>query len=222
MLRTLLDCAVEATQATSEPTHRFALVAVDLAALAAVGAREFARTQIAAGRTYETAGELAAAGADMRTLALVDLPQGLNLDRLWLIDVWRLLRKQGSGVDLQGAHLRGAQLQGACLGGADLANADLVGADLEKADLSCANLTGANLAGSVLSRANLRGANLTEAELCRADLRHADLRESCCPRAGFRGADLWEAVISNLDLSQAFVDGIELERVGNFDGKMPT
>ncbi|MET8628877.1 pentapeptide repeat-containing protein [Kitasatospora sp. NPDC004669] len=215
-MRTLLDCAVQAAQAHAGPTQRFTLVGVEAASLGATGARSYVQASIAAGRTHTSARELADTGTSLQTLALALLSEEQQLDHMWLIDGWRLLRLHGTAVDLQGARLRGAQLQGAHLAGADLREADLAGADLEKADLSGSNLTGANLAGSILARANLRAADLTEAELCRTDLRHSDLRESRCTRAAFRGADLWEAVISDLDLSQAFVDGAELDRVGRF------
>lgn len=215
-MRTLLECAVQATRVQPRPTQRFALIGVEAAALGATGAHRFVRAAIAAGHTYTSAKELADTSPSLQTLALAALAGVQQLDTLWLIDGWRLLRLHGADVDLQGAHLRGAQLQGANLSGADLREADLVGADLEKADLSGANLSGANLAGSVLARANLRGSDLTEAELCRADLRHSDLRESRCIRTAFRGADLWEAVTLGLDLSQAFVQSVELERVGRF------
>ncbi len=211
--RALIDAAVTVC-AKSDSSEGFNLIATDGPTLGSAGVKEIVRIAVASGRLYHTAQELAADGAGMQVLVLVNLINEESLRNAWILDGWNLIRAYGERIDLSGANLRGAQLRGARLKGADLRDADLCGTDLEKADLSYANLTGANLAGSILFSASLQGADLTEAELCRADLRHAVLRESICVRTAFRGADLWGTYTRNVDISQAFTEGADFARSG--------
>lgn len=215
--RGLVDLAVAAC-APDADAGDFRLIAADPVELAVHGAPAVARAAVDDGRTARTAAEVAALGGTLQALVLVapDTGQG----RLWVLDGWRLLRADAAGADLRGAPLRGARLQAARLTTADLSEADLAGADLEKADLSGANLTGADLTAASLFSASLQKADLTESSLCRADLRHADMRESVCVRTALRGADLWGAYLWNVDVSQAFTEGLDVERADFLNSKV--
>lgn len=214
--RRLVDLAVAAC-APDADAEDFRLVAVDPVALAVRGAPAVVRAAIDEGRTARTAAEVAAAAGTLQALVLVSRP---DTGRLWVLDGWRLLRADAAGADLRGAPLRGAQLQAARFTTVDLSEADLTGADLEKADLSGANLTGADLTAASLFSASLQKADLTESSLCRADLRHADMRESVCVRTALRGADLWGAYLWNVDVSQAFTEGLDVERADFLNSKV--
>ena len=112
----------------------------------------------------------------------------------------RLIEKQNTIIQLNGADLMGADLMGANLSGANLAGANLNGANLaatelarsklSNADLSGADLSQADLSNAVLSSALLIGANLTGAHLPKANLINADLRD-----ADLRGARLEDATL---------------------------
>ena len=112
----------------------------------------------------------------------------------------RLIEKQNTIIQLNGADLMGADLMGADLTGANLAGANLTGANLaatelarsklSNADLSGADLSQANLSNAVLSGALLIGANLTGVHLSKANLTGAELRDT-----DLRGARLEEATL---------------------------
>jgi uncharacterized protein YjbI with pentapeptide repeats len=112
----------------------------------------------------------------------------------------RLIEKQNTIIQLNGADLMGADLMGANLTGANLAGANLNGANLcatrlarsklSTADLSGADLSQADLSSALLSSALLIGANLTGAHLPKANLASVDLRD-----ADLRGARLEEATL---------------------------
>lgn len=206
--RALVDIAVE-TCGGPGPSEQYSLIATDAATLATEGPMRVATDGLATGR-----GRVGTTGHDggLQTLVLARHPTGHEVEALWVLDGWSMLRADGEAADLRAARLRGAQLRGARLRGADLRDADLTGADLEKADLGGADLTGATLAGGNLFSASLQDADLTEADLCRTNLRHVDMRRSVCVRTAFRGADMWRTYMWDVDLSQAFVVGADLER----------
>lgn len=216
--RRLIDLAVAAC-APGADAESFHLVAVDPVALAMRGASAVTRVAIEEGRTVRTAAEVAAVEGSLQSLVLLQ-PATTGPGRLWILAGWRLLRADAAGADLRGAPLGGARLEGARLATADLSEADLTGAHLEKADLSAANLTGADLTGASLFSASLQRADLTESSLCRADLRHADMRESVCVRTALRGADLWGAYLWNVDVTQAFIEGLDVERADFLNSKV--
>lgn len=138
-----------------------------------------------------------------------------------------------SGALLEGFDLSGCNLQNANLRGAFLYRADLFGADLRGADLTAARLIGsrlmdANLEGAILCEveaeaavvadAKLSGSNWTKAELslanfAGADLSRCDFTGACLVRANltsakldatnFHHASLHEAILCDVDLSQA-------------------
>ncbi len=179
--------------------------AIDLAELGAAGLVVVARAH---GSTFKSAGD---AGASLQTLIVVS-SNGADNPALWVVDGWAAIQAHGRSLDLRGARLVGADLAGADLRGADLSEADLSRADLTKADLTGATLIGACLAGATLFSASLKEADLTEADFCRSDLRHADLRGAVCRRTAFRGADFWGTYMWKVDVSEAFVEGIDLTR----------
>ncbi|KAF0646849.1 MULTISPECIES: pentapeptide repeat-containing protein [Streptomyces] len=220
-MRPLLD--LMATECTGETaSDDCGLVAVDSMATLTTDLRSYAASQIDVGRVYHDAAELTAAGHNLRTVLFV---RGLGRDHdrdVWVVDGWTLLRGHGTGTDLSHADLRGAKLAGAQLTEADLSEADLRGADLAKADLSGAVLVGADLAGAVLYRASLLNADLTEADLRRTCLIHADLQRAVCARTAFRGADLTDSYLWDVDLSSAYLDGAELHRASDLEGKRAT
>ncbi|WP_346772631.1 MULTISPECIES: pentapeptide repeat-containing protein [unclassified Streptomyces] len=218
-MRPLLDLmAVECTGETAGDDC--GLVAADAVATLTVDLRAYAASQIDTGRVYRNAAELAAVGHGLRTVLFV---RGLCRERdIWLVDGWTLLRGRGTGTDLSRANLRGAQLVGAQLAEADLSEADLRGADLAKADLSGAVLVGADLAGADLRRASLLNADLTEADLRRTSLIHADFQRATCARTALRGADLADAYLWDVDLSSTYLDGVELHRANDLEGKRAT
>lgn len=215
--RQLIDLAVAAC-APGADTQRF-LVAVEPVVLASRGVPAVAREALDDGRTARTAADVTAVEGTLQTLVLIERADGAH-GRLWVVDGWRLLRADATGADLRGAPLRGARLQAARLASADLSEADLTAAGLEKADLSGANLTGADLTAACLFSASLQKADLTESSLCRADLRHADMRDSICVRTAMRGADLWGAYLWNVDVSQAFTEGLDIERADFLNAKV--
>lgn len=164
-----------------------------------------------------TCGELAALGLGLRTVVLVREAPGRSDGRLppqpvAIVDGWRAIARHGARTDLRGADLRGADLKGAVLDGADLEDADLSRVNLESASLKGARLTGARLCGATLQRANLQGSDLTGADLRRADLRHSDLRKTALARCAMRGADLFAAYVWDVDFSEAFTSGVDLDR----------
>ncbi|MFI8370094.1 pentapeptide repeat-containing protein [Streptomyces sp. NPDC085466] len=220
-MRPLLDLI--ATECTGETASEdCALVAVDSMATLTTDLRSYAAARIDAGRVYRDAAELTTAGHSLRTVLFVRGPGHEHAPDVWAVDGWALLRSRGAGTDLSHADLRGAQLVGAQLAEADLSEADLRGATLAKADLSGAVLVGADLAGADLYRASLLGADLTEADLRRTSLVHADLQRTVCARAAFRGADLTDAYVWDVDLSSAYLDGTELHRASDLEGKRAT
>lgn len=217
-LRPLIEIAAEAC-APGVPPERCCLVTADAAELAARGAGAVVREALAGDRTARTAADVARLGATLQVMVLVERAEP-NCGRVWVVDGWQLLRAHGAGADLRGAPLRGARLAAARLGSADLSEADLRTADLEKADLSGANLTGADLTGACLFSASLQKTDLTESSLCRVDLRHADLREAVFVHTAMRGADVWEAYLWNVDISQAFTEGLDVGRADFLNAKV--
>ncbi|MET9914235.1 pentapeptide repeat-containing protein [Streptomyces sp. NPDC006476] len=217
-MRPLLDLV--ATECTGEPaTEDCGLIAIDPVAACSLNLEAHAAAEIDAGRVHRTASDLAAAGHGLQLLLFVrGVHRGDRRD-LWAIDGWQLLRTAGAKADLSHADLRGARLVGAQLAGADLSETDLRGADLSKADLSGAALVGADLSGADLYRASLLEADLTEADLRRAFLKHTDLQRAVCVRASLRGADVADSYFWEVDISQTFLEGVELERASNLEGR---
>lgn len=217
-MRPLLDLvAMECTGETA--TEDCGLIAIDPLVACSLGLRTYADTEIDAGHVHRTAAELAVAGRGLHLLLFVRDVHRAEQRGIWAVDVWQLLRTTGSGTDLSHADLRGARLLGAHLVGADLSEADLRGADLSKADLSGATLVGADLSGADLYRASLLEADLTEADLRRAFLKHTDLQRAICVRTSFRGADVADSYFWDVDISQTFLDGVELDRASDLEGR---
>ncbi|MFE0421346.1 pentapeptide repeat-containing protein [Streptomyces sp. NPDC058953] len=220
-MRPLLDLI--ATECTGETaSHDCGLVAVDPVVTLTADLRAYAASRIDAGQVYRSAAELAAAGHTLHMVLYVRGPAGDRDRDLWMVDGLSLLRDSGAGVDLTHADLRGARLVGAEFAKADLSEADLRGADLAKADLSGAVLVGADLSGADLYRASLLGADLTEADLRRTSLNHADLQRAVCVRTAFRGADLADSYLWDVDLSATYLDGVELHRASDLEGRRVT
>ncbi|MBM7771684.1 hypothetical protein JOD54_001888 [Actinokineospora baliensis] len=215
-MRSLLGLA--AIACTGVPaTADCALVAVDPVTALVIDPREHVAAELAALRSGTSAAELSTAGHGLHVLLFAR-----GDGAVWVVDGWRLLREADTEVDLSYADLRGARLPGARLAGADLRETDLRGADLVAADLSGADLSGADLSGADLRRASLLGADLTEADLRRTALVHADLQRTTCVRTALRGADLADSYFWDVDVSHTFLDGVELDRASDLEGKRVT
>jgi uncharacterized protein YjbI with pentapeptide repeats len=163
--------------------------------------------------------------AQARTLAIL---LGLDRDRkrlpLKLIYELSLIMKEEPILNLKNAGLDTADLSeitlhDACLREADLRLANLSGADLKGSDLRGADLRGANLSDANLSDTVLAGANLLPYDVTQpAKLNAPSLSNGVDPSdidtssdhlmpTNLRGADL-----TNADLSDAFLTGIEVSK----------
>ncbi len=148
----------------------------------------------------------------------------------------KLINKEQTVIDIEGANLSRANLSGvvlgeASLGRAILSGANLRGAVLRKADLSEAilgsyeelratppNVRSTRFEGYVsrvsMSGADLRGADLFEADLRRTKLFDTDLREADLRGTNLLGADLRRAALRNGDLRGANLRAAKLFGTG--------
>jgi len=157
--------------------------------------------------------------ARVRTLTTLPRLDGVRKGSvLQFLHESKLIERDKSIVDLEGADLSGADLSWANLSGADLCGAKLFRADLWEANLSGANLSGANLWGANLSRANLSGADLSRTDLSRAGLGKADLRKADLRKADLRKADLSGANLLGANLLGAKVTQEQWEKAKSLEG----
>jgi len=96
----------------------------------------------------------------------------------------------------------------------NLSGANLSSLDLKWVNLENKNFQGANLTGTNLTRAWLKGANLSHSILDNADLSHADLKGAnltgaSCKSTTFHEYDLKLLDMTNLDLSNALILGMQ-------------
>jgi glycosyltransferase involved in cell wall biosynthesis/predicted negative regulator of RcsB-dependent stress response len=93
----------------------------------------------------------------------------------------------------------------------DLAGLHLEGLDLRDVELRDAHLEGTWLSGAKLNAAQLQGARLDGAHLDGADLTYADLAGASLASADLRRAKFSRALVLDLDLSAAKLEGIDVE-----------
>jgi uncharacterized protein YjbI with pentapeptide repeats len=138
-----------------------------------------------------------------------------------------LMEANLDGADLSGTNLKGADMREANLWGANLNRADLSGTDLKRADLrwaqlneanlTLANLNGANLSNAQLIKADLTGASFQRAQsagalLNQAILTNAGLAGTNLSKANLRQAELTETDLRSVNLSEADVVGVTINR----------
>lgn len=95
--------------------------------------------------------------------------------------------------------------------GVDLAGLHLEGMDLRDAELRDAHLEGVWLTGAKLNAAKMQGAQLDGAHLEGADLTYADLAGASLANANLRGAKFNRALVFDLDLSNALLQGLDVD-----------
>ncbi len=107
------------------------------------------------------------------------------------------------GADLRKCDFRGAKLKNAVLARAQLQGADFTGADLQGANIGATELAGvafakANLTGAILGRANLNGANFQGACLDKVNWQLVEVGA-----VDVTGASLLDCALINCDLAGA-------------------
>lgn len=128
-------------------------------------------------------------------------PEVLHSIRIAIEQAMRVVRKdvltqvswqqlKADGVDLAGLHLEGM----------DLRDAELRDAHLERVWLTGAKLNAAKMQGARLDGAHLEGADLTYADLAGASLAGANLRSAKFNRAFVFDLDLSNALLQGLDV----------------------
>ena len=122
----------------------------------------------------------------------------------------RLIEKQNTVIDLDGADLTGAELMGADLRKGELAGANLTGANLSAVDLSEADLNGADLSYADISQADLTAANLEKVQLFSANLSRAVLTGASLAGADLSKANLTDAELKDTNLNDALLDEASL------------
>lgn len=173
--------------------------------------------------------------ARVRTLTVVSRLDNARKGRvLQFLYESKLISKDNTIINLEGANLSGANLNSANLHLANLRRANLRRAKMQDsylsgADLSWADLSGADLSttlpmggrlgprGVTLIKANLQGANLQDANLYGADLQDANLQDANLNRANLQYAylsktNLSKANLSKTNLNRAYLNGAKLER----------
>jgi len=93
----------------------------------------------------------------------------------------------------------------------DLAGLHLEGLDLRDAELRDARLEGAWLNRAKLNAAKMQGARLEGAHLDDADLTYADLAGASLSNADLRGAKFSHALVQDLDLTNAKLNGLDVD-----------